>query len=146
MPLSFILIQSMFNISVCATNDDDVLPHHHRCMKTSLLAEIFNVSVNSELPFPISIPEGKVSLSQQYLVPRSTYEWHCYSYDTPQGMEVLPTCLSLFPRDTRLLGSFSAAHDKGVLDYREGVPISPLKNISSSCPFPKESEARNLSR
>ena len=81
-PLSFILIQSMFNISVCATNNDDVLPHHHCCMETSLLAEIFNESVNSEWPFPILIPEGKVALSQQYVVPGSTYEWHCYSYYT----------------------------------------------------------------
>ena len=84
---------------------------------------------------------------------KRTYDWHCYRYYTPQSMEVLPTCLSLFPRDTRLLGSFSAAHDKGVLDYREGVPISPLKKrsnkvfsqgpqpISSSCPLPKVSEA-----
>ena len=89
---------------------------------------------------------------------KRTYDWHCCSYYRPQGMEVLPTCLSLFPRDTRLLGSFSAAHDKGVLDYREGVPISPLKKrsnkvfsqgpqpISSSCPLPKVSEARNLFR
>ena len=59
----FIFIKYMFNISVCATNDNDVLPHHHRCMKASLLAEIFHESVNIKWPLPISILKGKTALS-----------------------------------------------------------------------------------
>ena len=111
----------------------------------------------TNFPWP-NMPQQTISRAQFAAKNRHMNGIAIVTTQRPQGMEVLPTCLSLFPRDTRLLSSFSSTHDKGVVDYREGVPISPLKKrsnevfsqgpqpISSSCPLPKVSESRNLCR